>query len=311
MSQKQNIVVICGPTASGKTSLALDVANRLPQANLLSVDSRQTYEGLDIVTGKDIPLDLPEKISVFGLNLFSPHEASNISAFEKYSHNIILSSLQQHTPLIIVGGTGFYLHAITHNLSDTLVPQDSELRQQIESLPTSELQSILSKLSPEKFASLNHSDLFNPRRLIRAIEVATFRGKHTITTYSIFDDIEKQSVFNWVGIMPSKEQINLAIRQRVVSRLQNGAIDEVIKLLSEVPNRALPVHTTLGVPEITRFLDGDITREELVDLWTKAEIDYARRQIVWFKKQKDIIWYDKDSIDEQLINRLVTLLKNE
>jgi tRNA A37 N6-isopentenylltransferase MiaA len=111
--------------------------------------------------------------------------------------------------------------------------------------------------------------------------------------------------------MPEKDDISEAIKTRVIERLENGATNEVKKLLQKNPDTKLPVYTSLGVSQILSFLQSKISLEELKDIWARAEIDYARRQIVWFKKQVGIIWYDKGTNRKALAKELAKKLINK
>lgn len=288
MKSETKIVVICGPTASGKTGLALQLAKELKKANILSVDSRQAYKDLSIITGKDIPKNLPKGINVFGHNIFSSEETSNLGDFVRYSKKIIKSSLDSQTPLIMVGGTGLYLKAITQNLSFVSIPPNPKLREELDKLSLSELQERLKNENPSKFSSINHSDLMNPRRLIRYIEIS----QSNITPSKTIEN--SNITYHWIGILSEKIILKKHIRSRVVERIKSGAIDEVKKLLCNYPDKSLPIYSSLGVSQIIDYLDKNISKKTLIEIWTNAEVDYARRQIVWFKKQPNILWYDKD-----------------
>lgn len=305
----KNILIICGPTASGKTSLALALAKKLvgahhdapvssPSVHILSADSRQVYQGLDIVTGKDIPQDLPPGIKFFGLNIVNPSESFNLSDYVTYARQVMEDSLASKTPLIIVGGTGLYLQAITSSLLTVQVPPDQKLRTRLEKLDLATLKKQLAKMNPEKFSSLNNSDANNPRRLIRAIEITQSPSpKESPRQVLLRGDslLESSHHFHWVGLKQDKEVQKKKIRQRVIDRLEHGAIQEVESLKQSFPHQEFSLFTSLGVKEIMCYLDQKITYDELLDLWSSAEIDYARRQMVWFKKQPGIIWYDIDS----------------
>lgn len=296
---KQQIIVICGPTASGKTGLALQLAKELPRANILSVDSRQVYKSLDIVTGKDIPKNLPSEIKVFGHDLFNPDERANLADFLRYSQKIIQESKITKTPLIIVGGTGLYLKAITQNLSDVQIPPNLVLRQELERLSLAELQQYLERENPQKYLSLNRSDLMNPRRLIRYIEISKSKPK-----LPEIKETDQDICFHWIGLLPDKNTQKESINNRVLERINDGAVDEVKNLLNKFSDKNLPIYTSLGVSQIIDFLEGKFSKEELIFHWTNAENDYARRQIVWFKKQPGIVWYDKSTDRNSLIIQL-------
>ncbi len=288
MKSKTNIVVICGPTASGKTDLALQLAKEFKKTNILSVDSRQAYKDLSIITGKDIPNNLPKGINVFGHDIFTSNESSNLGEFVRYAQKIIKSSIESQIPLIIVGGTGLYLKAIAQDLSFVSIPPNQELRKELEKLSLSSLQDRLKKENPKKFSSMNHSDIMNPRRLIRYIEISMSK----VSPRQLISDNKIE--FHWIGLMPDKNILKDQIQNRVNERIKNGAIDEVKALQKKYPDKALPIYSSLGVPQIIDYLEKKITKNKLVEIWTNAEVDYARRQIVWFKKQPNILWYDKD-----------------
>jgi tRNA dimethylallyltransferase len=301
MTTTQNIIIICGTTSSGKTALALQLAKEFTRANILSVDSRQVYRGLDIVTGKDTPQDLPTNIKFFGLDIFDVEDRANLGEFVRYAREVIKESLDSNTPLIIVGGTGLYLKAITENLSDTQIPPNPRLRHRLEKLTIENLQEILKKENPQKFASLNHSDVMNPRRLIRAIEISKSHFQSNPESIQIIP--HSNITFHWIGLTVDKKTLKTKIRNRVVERIKSGAIEEVALLLKKYPNRKLSVFSSLGVKQIRDFLEGKIQKDKLIEVWTNAEVDYARRQTVWFKKQKGIVWYDNSIARDILINK--------
>lgn len=346
-NQNKNILVICGPTASGKTSLAFGIAKKLVGAirespirtsslrgtkrhgnltppisvHILSADSRQVYRGLDIVTGKDIPTDLSSNIKFFGLDLANPSEVFSLSDYVEYAQKIIQESLKQNTPLIITGGTGLYLKAVTSNLLNVNVPPNEKLRKRLEKLDITKLQIKLQKINPQKFASLNNSDVNNPRRLIRAIEISwslrggtpTWQSPSTLSPAHggaiQISTLNTSLTFHWVGLRQDKEVQKACIHQRVVDRLDNGALDEVKKLIKKYPDQNLPLFSSLGVKQIIDYLNKKISREELIDQWTASEVDYSRRQMVWFQKQPGIIWYDKSRENSRLAGKLAKVFK--
>ena len=382
----KNVLVICGPTASGKTSLALSIAkeyinchsgsqsrlgdldpesrssslrgvkrrgNLTPPSSvhilsadsspvipdlirdpspsviaspdiagrgnltpptrvtILSADSRQIYKDLDVVTGKDLPLDLSPNIKFFGLDLVSHDQPFNLSDYVRYAKKVIQESLDKNIPLIIVGGTGLYLKAITTNLLSVNVPPDKVLRKSLEKLDLISLQKKLKQINLEKFLSLNHSDVNNPRRLIRAIEISSSSSTGSLPVIPAKAGIHQitQPNFHWIGLRQDKVVQNTSIRQRVIDRLDTGALEEVERLIKEYPEGTLSLFTSLGVKQIIEYLNKKISREELVDQWSATEIDYARRQTVWFQKQPGIIWYDKSKVNKKLVEKLARIFK--
>jgi len=302
-SSTSKALVICGPTSSGKTSLALKIASLLPSANILSVDSRQVYKNLDILTGKDIPKDLSPNINIYGIDLIKASEGSNLADFTKYAKEVMEKSINSKTPLIIVGGTGLYLKSITENLTNVFVKRNEVLRSNLERKSLIELQEELKLINHEKFSSLNNSDVNNPRRLIRHIEIASNDSKDL--------DIQPQTNidFRWIGIKFDKDSLQEKILERISSRIAMGVFEEVEAFIKKYPDIKLPIFSSLGLTQISDYLQHKISLEELKTSWMMKEVDYARRQMVWFSKQKQIIWYDKNSIDNQFIKELANFIK--
>jgi tRNA dimethylallyltransferase len=308
----EKILVICGTTSSGKSAYAFKLAKDYKkEVNILSVDSRQFYKDLAIVSGQDKSEDLPENVTLFGQGFMKATETPNIAEFKKYAEKIIKKSIEENKKLIIVGGSGLYLKAITQNLAETKVPPDEVFRKQAESLSVGKLQEILKKQNPERFNSLNNSDINNPRRLIRHIEISNHHPVVGATlavalASPVIPDSDPESssrhsraggnpssnFYNWIGLRKNPETLLQSIRERVISRLKSGAVDEVRELQKNHPDTSLPIYSTLGVKEIIRFINSEITEEELINIWVTNDNNYAKRQIVWFKKQPNIVWYD-------------------
>jgi len=324
LKPKLKIIIICGPTATGKTSLALKLAAETAPASLISVDSRQLYRDLDILTGKDIPPDFSPKLSpdisykekpakyfesastrIWGVDLLSPAEDSNLSDFVKYSWQIIKHESNQKRQIILVGGTGLYLKAIFRPEAKIHLPRNLKLRQRLEKLSVDQLQQELKKINQDLFNQLNHSDQNNPRRLIRRIEVGL--SSQVVDNLSI--PIILPADFYWIGVKDDLDSIKRAIEKRVNFRLENGVLDEVKKIFLSERATSSNFHSALGVDLIINFLKGQISRQQLIKLWVRAESAYAKRQLVWFKKQANIIWYDKSTTSSIIINNCLKWLK--
>ncbi|MBI2325943.1 hypothetical protein HYU91_00995 [Candidatus Collierbacteria bacterium] len=194
--------------------------------------------------------------------------------------------------MFIVGGTGFYLKSLTEPDTLAKIPPNEALRRHLEELSLEKLQQKLRDLDSKRFISMNQSDVNNPRRLIRAIEVAST----SIRPISPMGPIRPIS-FSWLGIRIPLARLRERIQSRVLTRLDRGAVAEVENLLASYPDQTLPVYTTLGVRPIIKFINQEIDFKELVSLWVTDEMNYAKRQITWFKKQPEIVWYDQDRIN--------------
>ncbi len=299
------ITIICGTTGSGKTALALKMARDKP-TSIISADSRQVYEGLDIITGKDIPEGFIKEesnlffnsrkvifyssppIRLLGFNLLKPNESFNAAEFVDLTNQIIQKETGGNRQVIIVGGTGFYLKALTQPQTLAQVAPDETLREELSALSVEKLQQRLWEVNPQKFLSLNDSDIKNPRRLTRAIEIGL---SPPILNRSNPELVEGEVKYKWLGLRLPLEVLKQKINARVIVRVNSGAVSEVEKLLKEYPDRNLPIYTSLGVKPIIEYLDGKISKDKLVETWTTDEVNYAKRQITWFKKQPQIIWY--------------------
>lgn len=284
----KNITIICGSTSSGKSDFTFQLAKKTPPSLIISADSRQFYKGLSIVSGQDDQTKLPKETILVGQDFLYPTDSFSIRQFKNYFETQI--KLFPHYNLYVVGGSGLYLKAITQNLETVSIPQNLDLRKDLNSLTLSKLQEVLKQKNLNKFNSLNNSDLNNPRRLIRAIEVATYLKENKPPQTSFLTNLE----FKWIGIKANLNNLEKNIKKRVINRIENGALEEVETLLSLYSDRSLPIYTTLGVSEIIKFLDKEINIQQLISAWTTKELQYAKRQITWFNKQPNIVWYDKD-----------------
>jgi tRNA dimethylallyltransferase len=274
-----NLLCIVGATATGKTKKALEEAQKTPSI-IVSADSRQVYRGMDIVTGKDHP----RGITLYGIDIVDPDEECSVAVWYEAVIPHIKSAWDTGKQVIVVGGTGLYVQAITDGIDTMQVGVNAELRAELAELPVPELQKQLATLSPAKFESLNHSDKHNPRRLIRAIEVykdPSFvkrrmdlkASENIMIGLKYFDDSNHRS----------------KIYERVKERIKNGAIQETERLLKRY-DPTLQSMSAIGYKHIIAYLAGG-RMDSLIESWVRAELQYAKRQMTWFKK-KNIIWYD-------------------
>ncbi len=309
----QKLVVICGPTAVGKTSLALNIA-RAVNGSIVSVDSRQMYAGLDIGAGKDIPpgfslkkskIDIPcysnGTIDIYGYDLFEPTSLQSPSQLETKLYPLIQNLKENNILPILVSGSGNYLRAFLFPPETAHISPNPKLRHELDARSINELQEILIDIDAPKFNYMNHSDQHNSRRLIRAIEVAKMRRPAIDHQFST-----RQLDILWVGLSAPKEILEQRIFQRVQKRLKQGVVDETQKLLKTRPACQALLESTLGYQQILEFLSGNVTQAELAKQWTLKEYQYAKRQVTWFKKNKKIHWFDisESSIDTAVMNLL-------
>lgn len=275
------VLLICGPTATGKTALADLLAQKF-DGELISADSRQVYKGLDIVTGKDVPVS-----RIHGYDLVKPNEEWNASLFSDFALQKIAEITKKGKLPIVVGGTGLYLKSIRTPLNIN-VPPNPKLREKLEQLSLAELQTKLKKINPDRFNSMNYSDQQNPRRLIRALEISSAKSAEKQTSTPPLDHLT-------ICLTAPLPYLEKKIRQRVIKRLNLNPLPELEYLQKfNLPPRS-PSYSSLGYQELAEYYAGKITRPQLVNLWTTRERNYAKRQLTWFKKQPNLHWFDLTS----------------
>ncbi len=294
MTQKQplqKLVIIVGPTSSGKSELAVKVAKKIGGA-VLSSDSRQVYRGMDIGTGKitgkfDVRGRYMYKgIRHYGIDIASPTRQYSVAQFQKYGRKAIADIAKQGLVPIICGGTAQWIDAVVYEQEFPKVRPNAVLRKKLERLSTAEMFATLQKLDPDRAADI---DRYNPHRLIRALEIVMTSGKPV-------PRLKQTSPYDckWLGINPPAEVLQKKISQRLKQRLRQGMLKEVALLhkkgLSwkrleqfglEYRFCALHLQSKLATDEMTK---------ELFEQLFRAHIQYTKRQMTWWKRNKNIQW---------------------
>ncbi len=263
-----NLLIICGPTATGKTKLALALAKQF-DGELVSADSRQVYKGLDALTGKDRSKEIP----IWLYDVIDVGQPFNAAHFAFLARHAIDDIHKRKKLPIVVGGTGLYLSALTSRVDTLGIPPNTKLREKLSSYSLDLLQEQLQHIDEIRWLQMNHSDQKNPRRLIRAIEIAK-SGKIYPQEEPLYDAL-------WIGLTTTLRMLQQRISKRVQMRWDESA--------HEVQKNLPPI---LGAEPLLAFLRGDSTKKETLREGTNAEYQYAKRQMTWFKKQKNIFWFD-------------------
>lgn len=266
-NRENKIIVIGGPTASGKTSLAEIIVGNL-NAEIINADSMQIYKGMDIGTNKEL-IDVPSWL----FDIVDPGENFTLADYQKAAVEKISEIHAREKIPVIVGGTGLYIDAVIKGYSINGTP-DFSIRQKLSKLSVQELQEEL-KAFEFDLGDLNNSDLHNPRRLIRLIEKS---GNATF----------KKSSPDWdvIFLYPefTREDLMRRIDVRVDEMLKNGLIKEVQSLIDSGVSKDTKSMQGMGYKEVTIFLDGEIANEaELAEKIKLAHKQYAKRQITWFE----------------------------
>lgn len=293
------LLVICGPTATGKTSLGIYLAKKF-NGEIISADSRQVYKGMDIGTGKDIEngkwiMDNGKsghwevgEIPVWLLDVVGPNQEFSVAQYIDLGQKVMADIWQREKLPIIVGGTGFYIKGLIDGIETLGVEPNWELRKRLEELSVRKLFEILARLDSSKAASMNASDRKNPRRLIRAIEIAS-KSRRPKTE----DRRQKMTAeILWIGLKAELKNLYRRIDERVDKQTKMGAEEEVKKLIKKGYQWDLPAMSAMGYGVWGPYFEGKETLGEVIKRWKFDEHSYARRQMTWFKRDKRVHWFD-------------------
>jgi tRNA dimethylallyltransferase len=288
------LIVLTGPTATGKTSLGVSLAKTL-SAEILSVDSRQFFREMKIGTAQP-SYELLQLVPHHFIAHLSIHDPYNVSRFESDALLKLGQLFRNSHSALLVGGSGLYINAVCHGI-DELPDPDIELRGQLNDLfqtgGIKALQDKLGELDPSYFKQVDRS---NPKRLLRAIEVSIAAG----IPYSSFRKNEpKQRNFRIlkIGLQVDREELNKRINARVDQMMEEGLLKEVKGLL---PFRNLNALNTVGYKELFDHLDGKYSLEQAVEKIKTNTRRFAKRQMTWFRKDKEINWFHPDDLQKIL-----------
>jgi tRNA dimethylallyltransferase len=282
----KTLIIVAGPTAIGKTALAIKIAQYF-KTEIISADSRQFYKEMSIGNAKPSK----DELAAVKHHLIDSHSVLNplnAGDFEKESIKIINELFLNHNYIIMVGGSGLFINAICHGFDPLPVASEevrNKLNEDFEEKGISYLQEQLKTVDPEYYAEV---DLNNPQRIIRALEVYQSTGN---TFSSLRTHNKKQRSFNIVkiGLNTNREELYQRINSRVDAMVIDGLIDEVESLKVF---RHLNALNTVGYSEIFDYLDGKFTREEAIEKVKQNTRRFAKRQLTWFNKSEDITWFN-------------------
>lgn len=294
MDQKPTVIAVVGPTASGKSALAIELALTV-SGEVISADSRQVYRGMDVGTGK-VTVEEMRGIPHHLIDICDPTTIYTASDFARDAHTAIITITKNHHTPIIAGGTFFYLDILRGKMSTAPVPPNGPLRAELEQLNNTELLSRLATLDPKRAAAIDGQ---NSRRLIRAIEIATALG-------TVPEVIPTDSPYNWVifGIDIDPETLRNRIAKRLDERLAGGMIEEISTLKTSGVSWARLESFGLEYRFIAKYLQGHITHDELRTQLFHAICQYAKRQRTWLRRDPDIIWLPFPATPETALKHL-------
>lgn len=279
--KKPKVIAVLGPTASGKSALAVEIA-RLVDGEIISADSRQVYTGLDIGTGKVTKREM-RGVPHHLIDVINPKRTMSVVQYEHLANRAIHDIIKRNKIPILCGGTGQYIDAVLTTASFPSVPPNSKLRKELEKLSPEKLFEKLEKLDPSRAKNI---DAKNSRRLIRAIEIATELGSVPVRTPAN----ERYDTL-YIGLTLSKEELAERIHTRLLARMRRGMVAEARRLHEQGLSWKRMNSLGLEYRFLAQFLQNKISKGDMLRDLEIAIRQYSKRQMVWFKRNKKIKWF--------------------
>ncbi len=304
------LIILTGPTAAGKTKLSIALAKDI-NGEIISADSMQVYRHMDIGSAK-IRQEEMQGIKHYLVDILEPTEEFHIVLFQKYAKQAIAEIHAKEKIPIIVGGTGFYIQSVLYDINFQEGEEDTALRESLERIAQEKgvqfLHSILKECDP-KAAQEIHAN--NIKRVIRAIEFYRQTGKK-ISEHNDAER-EKKSVYDsrYFVLTDQREKLYNAIDKRVDQMIVEGLVDEVKQLMDMGCKRDSTAMQGLGYKEIISYLMGEISLDEAVYIIKRDTRHFAKRQLTWFRRERDVIWIEKDKFaydEEKMLHYIKTKL---
>ena len=290
-NKKKPMIILTGPTAVGKTDLSIQLAKAI-NGEIISADSMQVYRHMDIGSAKVTPEEM-DGVPHHLIDVLEPEEEFNVVVFQKLAKEALTGIYERgHIP-IIVGGTGFYIQALLYDIDFTENDGDTAIRRELEKLAQTQgagcLHQMLQEIDPESAAAIHQN---NVKRVIRAIEFYRQTGKK-ISLHNE-QEREKQSPYQFLYYVLDTDRKTLyeRIDRRVDRMMEHGLVDEVKHLADMGCTRDMVSMQGLGYKEILDYLSGEIPLEEAVYILKRDTRHFAKRQITWFKRERDVRWLE-------------------
>lgn len=311
--QQKPMIILTGPTAVGKSALSVELAKKINGA-VISADSMQVYRHMDIGSAKITPEEM-QGVTHYMIDELEPDEEFHVVRFVTMAKEYLKEIYADGKIPIIAGGTGFYIQALLYDIDFTEQQCDETYRRQLEYLAREHgaeyLHGILREVDPASAEAIHANNI---KRVIRALEFYHLSGKK-ISEHNETER-QKQSPYNFAYFVLTDERAKLyeRIDRRVNAMIEAGLVEEVKKLKSMGCSREMVSMQGLGYKEILAYLDGGCTLEEAVYIIKRETRHFAKRQLTWFKRERDVIWLDKQAFgydDAAILKDMISILEEK
>ena len=287
--QKEKVIVICGPTASGKTSLSIELAKQI-NGEIISADSMQIYKDMNIGTAKPTKKEM-QGIKHYLLDFVSPDERYSVAQYKEDAKNAIREILKKGKRPIVVGGTGLYIDSLIYEIEYPQIEFDENYRKKLEKIARDneglqKLYNMALEIDPDAMKKISSND---KKRIMRVLEIYNATGK-TKTEQEIESRKNKPEFeYKVYAINWDRKLLYERIDKRVDIMIEQGLVEEVKNIVKKY-NKFPTAMQGLGYKEVVEYLNGNCTKEEMVEKIKKETRHFAKRQLTWFKKDKNTIW---------------------
>ena len=296
---KPKVIVICGPTASGKTALSIELAKQL-NTEIVSADSMQIYKDMNIGSAKPTLQEM-QGIKHYMLDFVSPDERYSVADYKKQATICIEEILKKGKIPIVVGGTGLYIDSLIYNIEYDEIEYDEKYRKELEEIAKNEGLDVLydraKEIDPEAIKSISKND---KKRIIRILEIYKATGKNK--TEQEIKSREKEIEYDYkvYAISWDRQVLYERINKRVDIMIKQGLIEEVKNILEKYDEFPTAMQG-LGYKEVVQYLNNELSKEEMIEKIKQETRRYAKRQLTWFRKNKQTIWLDaKENIQNNI-----------
>ncbi|MHB8840462.1 MAG: tRNA (adenosine(37)-N6)-dimethylallyltransferase MiaA [Candidatus Aquicultor sp.] len=311
MSDKEKLIAIIGPTATGKSDVAVELAKRI-EGEVVSADSMQIYMGMDIGTAKVTPAEM-QGVPHYCIDIVEPADPFSVAEYQRLAGEIIDDIVRRGKIPILVGGTGLYVRSVIDKLEFPSGKISSEVRERLEKKARSEGAEALYKELIQKdpaAAEIVHPN--NVRRVIRALEVIELTGRPFSSYQGAWKDRESVYDLEMFGLTMDRKLLHERINLRVDKMVQAGLLDEVKGLVGRGYKRFLTSQQAIGYKEVIGYLHGDIPLEEAVETIKARTRQYAKRQLTWFRADHRVQWIDvTDKTAGDAVNEIIDKLERD